>query len=106
MARERWPRLSAFANISVYIDHSPNPPPAWTCHVCGTDWPCAKWRTANPGPAERKLLLPVISGLLPGAIRDLRGRVDGPQPPEIVKRFLFFLPLSDDEALAIARRMR
>ncbi|MGB2570853.1 hypothetical protein ACPFP2_20720 [Micromonospora citrea] len=47
-----------------------------------------------------------MSLLLRGAIRDLRGRVEGPQPPEIVKRFLWFLPLSDDEARAIALRLR
>ncbi len=35
---------------------------------------------------------------MPTAIRDLRGRPEGPEPPEIVKRFLWFLPLRDAQA--------
>ena len=96
----------SFASIQVYIQHIPNPPPAWTCEVCNTDWPCKRYRDTNPGTVESKVLLPFISGMLPQAIRDLRGQPDGPEPPDIVKRFLFWMPLSDDEARAIALRMR
>ncbi|MFC8849796.1 MULTISPECIES: hypothetical protein [unclassified Micromonospora] len=41
---------------------------------------------------------------LAGAL--LRGRRDGPEPPEIVKRFLWFLPVGDAEARAIVLRIR
>ncbi|MFI1196905.1 hypothetical protein ACH4T9_27110 [Micromonospora sp. NPDC020750] len=40
------------------------------------------------------------------AVRDLRGWPGGPTPPEIVQRFLWFVPLTDDEARAIALRVR
>ncbi|MEV0001188.1 hypothetical protein AB0H28_02730 [Micromonospora sp. NPDC050980] len=56
--------------------------------------------------ARRATLIPEYARLTRRTIRDLRGRVDGPTPPEIVRRFLWFLPLSDDEARAIALRLR
>ncbi|WP_320068379.1 hypothetical protein [Micromonospora sp. RTGN7] len=60
-------------------------------------------------PLDRPLratLLPHFSAMLGPAIRDLRGRSGGPTPPEIVQRFLWFLPLTDDEARAVALRVR
>ncbi|WP_243707815.1 hypothetical protein [Micromonospora sp. KC606] len=47
-----------------------------------------------------------MSSVMRGAIRDLRGRPEGPRPPEIVKRFLWFLPLDGEEARAVALRVR
>ncbi|MGW3783790.1 hypothetical protein ACWD5Z_04350 [Micromonospora chokoriensis] len=42
----------------------------------------------------------------PQAIRDLRGQPGGPDPVAIVRRFLWFLPLTDEEARAVALRLR
>ncbi|MEU6073544.1 hypothetical protein [Micromonospora sp. NPDC047074] len=78
--------------------------PDWRCRGCGQPWPCPALR-AMPDPASQDLL-PVVSALLTAAIRDLRGRPGGPDPIDVVRRFLWWLPLSHDEARAIALRMR
>ncbi|MFG1673446.1 hypothetical protein [Micromonospora sp. NPDC049282] len=80
--------------------------PAWVCDGCGADWPCPAWTAAPTDAARRAELLPEFVRLTRRAIRDLRGRPGGPQPPEIVRRFLWFLPLSDEEARAVALRLR
>ncbi|WP_431896421.1 hypothetical protein [Micromonospora haikouensis] len=80
--------------------------PTWDCECCGEPWPCPTLRAIPTDRLDRSTLLPVVSYLMPTAIRDLRGRPEGPEPPEIVKRFLWFLPLRDAEARAIALRMR
>nr|WP_181726589.1 hypothetical protein [Micromonospora provocatoris] len=51
-------------------------------------------------------MIPEFSRLTRQAIRDLRGRPDGPDPIAIVRRFLWFLPLTDAEARAVALRLR
>ncbi|WP_225853839.1 hypothetical protein [Micromonospora sp. AMSO31t] len=63
-------------------------------------------RAAPTTAARRATLIPEFSRITRRAIRDLRGRSGGPTPPEIVKRFLWFLPLTDEEARAIALRLR
>lgn len=80
--------------------------PTWDCERCGEAWPCPAFRTV-PGPhVDPAALTRVMPSLLRDAIRDLRGRPEGPEPPQIVQRFLWFLPLTDDEARAVACRMR
>ncbi|WP_243715497.1 hypothetical protein [Micromonospora sp. KC207] len=73
--------------------------PDWLCRRCAQPWPCAELR-ATPE------LLAVVSALMTTAIRDFRGRPGGPEPIEVVRRFLWWLPVSHDEARAIALRMR
>ncbi|WP_405089266.1 hypothetical protein OG767_15935 [Micromonospora sp. NBC_01392] len=80
--------------------------PAWVCDECGRDWPCPTLRSAPTGAARRAELLPEFSRITRHAIRDLRGRIDGPDPVAIVRRFLWFLPLTDQEARAVALRLR
>ncbi|GAB3336995.1 hypothetical protein GCM10027452_10280 [Micromonospora halotolerans] len=80
--------------------------PAWTCDQCGQPWPCPVLRSAPTTAERRATLIPEFSRITRRAIRDLRGRPGGPTPPEIVKRFLYFLPLTDEEARAIALRLR
>lgn len=78
----------------------------WVCGGCDLDWPCPAWTTPPTDAARRAELLPEFVRLTRRAIRDLRGRPEGPEPPEIVRRFLWFLPLTEDEARAVARRLR
>ncbi|TDB72315.1 hypothetical protein [Micromonospora sp. KC721] len=80
--------------------------PTWDCEVCGEPWPCPTFRAVGRDRLDGTALIPVMSSLIPSAIRDLRGRPEGPQPPEIVRRFLWFLPFNDEEARAVALRMR
>ncbi|MDG4800661.1 hypothetical protein [Micromonospora sp. WMMD980] len=80
--------------------------PGWVCDGCGADWPCPVWTSVPTDAVRRAELLPEFVRLTRRAIRDLRGRPGGPQPPEIVRRFLWFLPLSDEEARAVALRLR
>jgi hypothetical protein len=80
--------------------------PTWDCEACGAPWPCPTLQALPPDRLTTSTLIPVMAILLSRAIKDLRGRPEGPQPPEIVKRFLWFLPLNDDEARAIALRLR
>lgn len=80
--------------------------PAWECERCGEPWPCPAFRAIPGQRLDPAALIPVMSFLLRGAIRDLRGRSEGPEPPEIVQRFLWFMPLTDSEARAVARRLR
>ncbi|SBT52078.1 hypothetical protein [Micromonospora narathiwatensis] len=80
--------------------------PAWVCDTCGRDWPCPTWTKLPTDAARRADLLPGFVRLARRAIRDLRGRPEGPEPPEIVRRFLWFLPLTDEEARAVALRLR
>ncbi|WP_405115223.1 hypothetical protein OG559_12125 [Micromonospora sp. NBC_01405] len=80
--------------------------PAWTCRRCGRPFPCPAW---TEGPIDNQLrtaLLPGFLRMAQQAVRDLRGRPGGPTPPEIVQRFLWFVPLTDDEARAVALRVR
>ncbi|WP_243704599.1 hypothetical protein [Micromonospora sp. KC723] len=81
-------------------------PPSWDCEACGEPWPCPNFQTIPPDRLTTSTLIPVMAFLLSRAIKDLRGRPEGPEPPEIVQRFVWFLPLSDDEARAIALRLR
>ncbi|MFC8848606.1 MULTISPECIES: hypothetical protein [unclassified Micromonospora] len=78
--------------------------PDWLCRRCALPWPCPELR-AMPEPATPDLLA-VVSAVTTAAIRDLRGRPGGPDPIEVVRRFLWWLPVSRDEARAIALRMR
>ncbi|MFY1620094.1 hypothetical protein [Micromonospora sp. WMMD736] len=78
--------------------------PTWSCQGCGEPWPCAEMRIIPREDAHTYLSL--MASILPSAIRDLRGRLDGPDPIAIVRRFVWWLPLSYDEARAIAKRMR
>ncbi|MEU0153790.1 hypothetical protein [Micromonospora fulviviridis] len=80
--------------------------PAWTCDACGRDWPCPALRAIPTDPARRATLIPEFSRITRRAIRDLRGRPGGPDPVAIVRRFLWFLPLTDEEARAVALRLR
>lgn len=97
--------MSELAGVLVVSGHI-GYHPGWDCETCGEPWPCPTLRAVPRQRLNAAALIPVMSLLLRGAIRDLRGRPEGPQPPEIVRRFLWFLPLSDDEARAIALRLR
>ncbi|MFC0096129.1 hypothetical protein ACFFKH_01120 [Micromonospora marina] len=77
-----------------------------SCERCREPWPCPTLRRIPRDQLEPVALIRMMAFLARGAIRDLRGHVEGPEPPEIVRRFFWFLPLSDDEARAIARRPR
>ncbi|MBM0236795.1 hypothetical protein JNW88_05880 [Micromonospora sp. ATA32] len=85
-----------------HLAHSPH----WACETCGDLWPCRAFRSIRQERLDTANLIAVMSLLMRTAIRDLRGRPEGPEPPEIVKRFLWFMPLNDEEARAIALRMR
>ncbi|WP_377506275.1 hypothetical protein [Micromonospora vulcania] len=50
--------------------------------------------------------MPSLVLVLRQAIPDLRGRPEGPRPPEIVQRFLWLLNLNAEEARATALRLR
>ncbi|MFE9956855.1 hypothetical protein [Micromonospora sp. NPDC005299] len=91
--------MSGVLAATAHVGHRPT----WDCGRCGEPWPCLAYRALRVDSAA---LIPVMSSLLRGAIRDLRGRPDGPEPPEIVRRFLWFLPLTGEEARAVARRLR
>ncbi|SBT44140.1 hypothetical protein GA0070611_2584 [Micromonospora auratinigra] len=80
--------------------------PAWRCDACGHDWPCPTLRATPTDAARRATLIPEYSRITRRAIRDLRGRPGGPDPVAIVRRFLWFLPLTDAEARAVALRLR
>ncbi|MEU3455112.1 hypothetical protein ABZ671_16155 [Micromonospora sp. NPDC006766] len=80
--------------------------PTWDCVRCGDPWPCLALRRIPRERLDLAVLIPAVSAVLGSAIRDLRGRPEGPEPPEIVQRFLWFMPLTDEEARAIAVRMR
>ncbi len=80
--------------------------PAWRCDRCGEPWPCPTLRAAPTDAARRATMIPEFSRLTRQAVRDLRGRPDGPDPIAIVRRFLWFLPLTDAEARAVALRLR
>ncbi|MEU1689638.1 hypothetical protein [Micromonospora sp. NPDC005707] len=80
--------------------------PSWRCDACGRDWPCPALRAIPTDAARRATLIPEFSRITRRAIRDLRGRPGGPDPVAIVRRFLWFLPLTDEEARAVALRLR
>lgn len=80
--------------------------PTWTCEKCGKPWPCPAWTRRPTDPALVQALLPGFTRMASMAIRDLRGQPEGPEPAEIVKRFLWFMPLSDEEARTTALRLR
>lgn len=80
--------------------------PLWTCDACGRDWPCPAIRATPTHAARRATLIPEFSRITRRAIRDLRGQPGGPDPVAIVRGFLWFLPLSDEEARAVALRLR
>ncbi|WP_433113970.1 hypothetical protein [Micromonospora sp. CA-246542] len=80
--------------------------PSWICDACGRDWPCPALRAAPTDAARRATLIPEFSRITRRAIRDLRGQPGGPDPVAIVRRFLWFLPLTDEEARAVALRLR
>ncbi|GHJ51311.1 hypothetical protein Nm8I071_06180 [Nonomuraea sp. TT08I-71] len=98
----RWQGRPRSAPISAHVANGP----AWTCDQCGQPWPCPTVRSAPTTAERRATLIPEFTRITRRAIRDLRGRASGPTPPEIVKRFLYFLPLTDEEARAIALRLR
>ncbi|WP_433271559.1 hypothetical protein ACQPWR_22930 [Micromonospora vinacea] len=60
----------------------------------------------RPDAARRATLIPEFSRITRRAIRDLRGQPGGPDPVAIVRRFLWFLPLTEEEARAVALRLR
>ncbi|MDG4757104.1 hypothetical protein [Micromonospora sp. WMMD710] len=75
------------------------------CDSCGRTGParhCERPRRTPPVAT----LIPEFSRITRRAIRDLRGQPGGPDPVAIVRRFLWFLPLTDDEARAVALRLR
>ncbi|MET8084177.1 hypothetical protein [Micromonospora sp. NPDC005197] len=80
--------------------------PFWICDACGRDWPCPALRATPTDAARRATLIPEFSRITRRAIRDLRGQPGGPDPVAIVRRFLWFLPLTDEEARAVALRLR
>ncbi|MFG1799704.1 hypothetical protein ACGFI4_05935 [Micromonospora carbonacea] len=80
--------------------------PAWRCAHDGEPFPCPTWRALPLDDSLRAVLLAAFTLFLRPAIRDLRGHPDGPTPPEIVRRFLWFLPVTDEEARAVALRYR
>ncbi|MEV0429779.1 hypothetical protein [Micromonospora sp. NPDC050495] len=102
---ERGAPRPAVARAGTFAAHT-TAPPGWTCDDCGEDWPCPAWTDPPTDAARRAELLPEFVRLARRAIRDLRGRPGGPQPPEIVRRFLWFFPLTDEEARAVALRLR
>ncbi|GAB3939480.1 hypothetical protein GCM10027614_21810 [Micromonospora vulcania] len=74
---------------------------------CADPWPCPTFRALTPAPgAGAGRLLPSLVLVLRQAIPDLRGRPEGPRPPEIVQRFLWLLNLNAEEARATALRLR
>lgn len=99
VAGEREPLVTGMLSVTAHVARRPT----WHCECCGAPWPCPAFRTIRLEPAA---LIPVLSSLLPDAIRDLRGCPEGPEPPHIVRRFLWFLPLTGEEARAVARRLR
>ncbi|MBM0278287.1 hypothetical protein JM949_24565 [Micromonospora sp. STR1s_6] len=80
--------------------------PLWTSDACGQDWPCPAVRATPTDAARRATLIPEFSRITRRAIRDLRGQPGGPDPVAIVRRFFWFLPLTDEEARAVALRLR
>ncbi len=80
--------------------------PDWRCAHDGEPFPCPAWRALPLDDSLRAVLLAAFTLFLRPAIRDLRGQPDGPTPPEIVRRFLWFLPVTDEEARAVALRYR
>lgn len=80
--------------------------PWWRCDACGRDWPCPTLRATPTDASRRATLIPEFSRITRRAIRDLRGRPGGPDPIAVVRRFLWFLPLTDEEARAVALRLR
>ncbi|MCT2276203.1 hypothetical protein [Micromonospora chalcea] len=105
MAGERGPLVTALVGVLSAIGHI-GYEPDWVCERCREPWPCPALRRIPRDQLDPAALIRMMAFLVRGAIRDLRGRVEGPEPPEIVRRFFWFLPLSDDEARAIARRLR
>ncbi|MEU3457184.1 hypothetical protein ABZ671_26805 [Micromonospora sp. NPDC006766] len=98
----RWSAAARPAPLSAHRSCGP----AWRCEQCGEPWPCPTLRAAPTDAARRATLIPEFSRLTRQAIRDLRGRPGGPDPIAIVRRFLWFLPLTDEEARAVALRLR
>ncbi|TDB69761.1 hypothetical protein E1182_29035 [Micromonospora sp. KC721] len=94
--------LDAIRTVTGHIGSHPT----WNCEACGEPWPCPVFQAIPADQLTTSTLIPAMSFLLSRAIKDLRGRPEGPEPPQIVKRFVWFLPLSDDEARAIALRLR
>lgn len=80
--------------------------PGWRCELCREPFPCSTWTNAVFDNGLRTATAPHFLTLAQAAVRDLRGRPGGPTPPEIVKRFLWFLSLTDEEARAVALRVR
>lgn len=105
MTLPRRPRSPQSSRRSSLADHY-GCSPTWVCEACGQPFPCPAWSEGPVDSALVQALLPGFTGMARQAIRDLRGRPEGPEPPDIVKRFLWFLPLGDEEARAIARRLR
>ncbi|WP_243639472.1 hypothetical protein [Micromonospora sp. MW-13] len=81
------------------------PRTGWICRRCGRPYPCPTWTGFPLDGRLRTALLPGFLRMAQQAVRDLRGRPGGPTPPEIVRRFLWFVPLNEDEARAIAPRV-
>ncbi|MCX4473341.1 hypothetical protein OOK41_24060 [Micromonospora sp. NBC_01655] len=104
--RNPHPPRTGRTRAPALADHFPLGP-AWTCQRCGRPYPCPTW-TGIPldNRLRTALLLQGFLRMAQQAVRDLRGRPGGPTPPEIVRRFLWFVPLTDDEARAIAPRVR
>jgi hypothetical protein len=105
VAGERGPLVTGLGSVLTVTGHI-GYHPTWDCECCGEPWPCPTFRAVPRERLDPAALIPVMSLLLRSAIHDLRGRPEGPEPPQIVRRFLWFLPLTDAEARAIALRLR
>lgn len=100
--RPQAPRPESQPSLADHYGWSPT----WTCEKCGKPWPCPAWTRRPTDPALVQALLPGFTRMASMAIRDLRGRSEGSEPAEIVKRFLWFMPLSEEEARTTALRLR
>lgn len=98
----RWQARTRLVPLAPHRGRGPD----WTCERCGEPWPCPTLRAAPTDAARRATLIPEFSRLTRQAIRDLRGQPGGPDPVAIVRRFLWFLSLTDEEARAVALRLR
>lgn len=80
--------------------------PHYICEACGRSWPCRAWTLRPLDQAAREAMRPAFTRMTQQALRHLADRPGGQRPYEIVKRFLWFMNYTDDEAQAVARRLR
>ncbi|MEV4482222.1 hypothetical protein [Micromonospora coxensis] len=71
--------------------------PSWACRGCAEPWPCPTYRRLLR-PAQQPLAVVVLITQAVDAIRDLA------EPPErVLRRFLWFTPLTEADCLAVLR---